>query len=84
MEKPKKLKGNEEWFHPGAVGRDRYYMVIAYNDAIDDSEAYNKWVLQPVVEVFEKYRTTEGLRYKPRIMMDIWKAIQETIQRSRA
>ena len=76
MEKPKRLLLEEN--------QQGYSDIQWHNKAIDDYEAYNKWVLQPVVEVFEKYRTTEGLRYKPRIMMDIWKAIQETIQRSRA
>ena len=50
-----------------------------YDSGLDDYEAYNKWVIEPVVEVFEKHK-------KPHSMYpcsEIWKAIQETIQRSR-
>jgi len=76
VEKPVKRKKPN---NPSYIEYDK-----GYNHCHGEFETYNKWVLEPVVEVFEKYKTTEGLRYKPRIMMDIWKAIQETIQRSRA
>ena len=78
MEKPKRLLLEEN--------QQGYSDIQWHNKAIDDYEAYNKWVLQPVVEVFEKYKDAlSAPRYmmKLKFVEDMWKAIQETINRSR-
>ena len=83
MKRPEKMvqtkeEDNSDWFYG-----------YGYNQAIEKSEAYNKWVLEPVVGVFEKYKDSnlgfcdyyEG--QTDEIIKESWNAIQKTIKRSK-
>jgi len=57
--------------------KEKFYLV-------DEIEAYHKWVLEPIVEVFEKYKEDNKA---DKLDADVikymsWQAIQETLKRS--